>query len=361
MALTVTDATSDLTKPINGMFVQTLLRNAQKRCPYFMGTMPGNLQRHAGTATAVWRRIENLTAVTSALSEVTTAAYMQSRTPVDATFTGYAATVSKYGNFIILNEEVDLFNFTGQMDKLMEIMGINAGESLNKLQRNVAEGNLTAVYAGAAASTGAVVQACGINSVRSVINTLDKNSARTFTPMVNATQNIGTTPLLPAYWGLTHPDVAADIALLPGFKGVETYAGNTNVAMGEFGAITLAGRACRFISSEDATATANAGGSVTGTGLNSTGGSLIDIYYTCIYGQDCLGSLGFGDQYSDGSFMAGDSLGPVEIIYKPIGSGGTSDPYNEIGTLAWKAWHAGKLLNANWGRCIISGSTKLNV
>jgi hypothetical protein len=35
-------------------------------------------------------------------------------------------------------------------------------------------------------------------------------------------------------------------------------------------------------------------------------------------------------------------------IYHPPGSSGIFDPYNEMASLAWKAWFAAKILNANW-------------
>lgn len=358
MALTVSATDSELPKPVNTIFKQTLLRNAKVRAPYFMGTQPGNVEKNRGTATCTWRRIENLSASTSALSELTgNASYMQGRTPAALSVTDVTATVSKYGNFVILNEEADLFNFNGQMDKIMEVIGINAGQSLNQLQRNVAEDNLTLVQASGDSSDGTTDSAITLNDIKKVVNTLDKNSAMTFSPMTMGSTNIGTTPMLPAFWGLTHPDVAIDIAGLSGFKSVETYAGQVSTAMGEFGALTVAGRSVRFISSEDASVDADAGATLGSTGLNGT--SSVDLYTTVIYGQDAIGSVGFGEQYPDGSFHAGDELGPVDLIVKPLGSGGTSDPYNEIATIAWKAWHTGAILNPAWGRGVRSGATAL--
>lgn len=359
MALTISATDSELPKPVNTIFKQTLLRNAKVRAPYFLGTMPGELQKNRGTATCTWRRIENLSASTSALSELTTtASYMQGRNAAALSVTDYTASVSKYGNFVILNEEADLFNFNGQMDKIMEVIGINAGQSLNQLQRDIGEDNATLVYAGGNTSDGDTDSKITLSAIRKVVNTLDKNSALTFTPMTTGSTNIGTTPMLPAYWGLTHPDVAIDIANLAGFKSVETYAGQVSTAMGEFGAITVAGRAVRFISSEDASVDADAGATKSGTGLNGT--SDVDLYTTLIYGQDYIGSVGFGEMYPDGTFQAGDDLGPIDLIVKPLGSGGTSDPYNEISTVAWKGYHTGKILNPGWGRGIRSGSTALN-
>jgi len=358
MALTISATDAELPKPVNVVFQQTLLRNAKVRAPYFLGTNPGELEKKRGSATVSWRRIENLSASTTALSELTGAAsYMQGRDSAALSVSNVTATVSKYGNFVILNEEADVFNFNGQTDKIVEVLGINAGQSLNQLQRNIAEDNLTLIQASGDTSDGTTDSAITLNDIKKVINTLDTNSAITFTPMTTGSTNVGTAPILPAFWGITHPDVAVDIAGLSGFKGVETYAGQTNTVMGEFGTLSVAGKAVRFISTEDASVDADAGATLGSTGLNGT--SSVDLYTTVIYGQDCIGSVGFGQTFPDGTFMAGDDLGPVELIVKGLGSGGSSDPYDEIMTMAWKAWHTGAVLNSNWGRGIRSGATSL--
>lgn len=358
MPLTISATDTELPKPVNAVFQQTLLRNAKPRAPYFAGTVPGVLQKQRGSATVTWRRIENLSAATGGLSELTsTAAYMQGRSAAALSVTNINATASKYGNFVILNEEVDLFNFPEQFAKILEIIGDNAGKSLNILQRDVAEDNVTLVNAGAVASDGLIASKITLKTVQIVINTLDKNSARSFTPMTTGALQIGTVPINMGYWGLCHPDVAIDIAALSGFTSIEKYAGQTQTVLGEFGTLTVAGKAVRFISSEDA-------GVDTGTGANGSDSSGLngtadatDLYTTVIYGKDAIGSVGLGVQYADGIFRVGDDLAPVDVIVKT--EGGTSDPFDEIKTVAWKAWHTGALLNGNWARGIRSGATDL--
>ncbi|MCH8136772.1 MAG: N4-gp56 family major capsid protein, partial [Proteobacteria bacterium] len=283
MALTISATDSELPKPVNAVFQQTLLRNAKPRAPYFVGTLPGILAKQRGSATVTWRRIENLAAATNALSELTsTASYMQGRSSAALSVTNVSATAAKYGNFVILNEEVDLFNFPEQFAKILEVIGINAGKSLNILQRNVAEDNVTLVFAGNVASDGLVGSIITLNSVKTVINTLDKNSATTFTPMTTGALQIGTVPVNMGYWGLCHPDVAIDIAGLTGFTSIEKYAGQTETVLGEFGTLTVAGKAVRFISSEDAGVDAGAG--VNGSdssGLHGTADAH-DLYTTVI-------------------------------------------------------------------------------
>ena len=358
MPLTISATDTELPKPVNAVFQQTLLRNAKPRAPYFAGTVPGVLQKQRGSATVTWRRIENLSAATGGLSELTnTAAYMQGRSAAALSVTNINATASKYGNFVILNEEVNLFNFPEQFAKILEIIGDNAGKSLNILQRDVAEDNVTLVNAGAVASDGLIASKITLKTVQIVINTLDKNSARSFTPMTTGALQIGTVPINMGYWGLCHPDVAIDIAALSGFTSIEKYAGQTQTVLGEFGTLTVAGKAVRFISSEDA-------GVDTGTGANGSDSSGLngtadatDLYTTVIYGKDAIGSVGLGVQYADGIFRVGDDLAPVDVIVKT--EGGTSDPFDEIKTVAWKAWHTGALLNGNWARGIRSGATDL--
>lgn len=357
MALDISATDTELQKPVNVMFQQMLLRNARARAPYFAGTAQGVLSEHGGTATIKWRRIENLTPTTTALSELTgTAAYGQGRNSVTASFTDITATVQKFGQFYILNEEVDLFNFNGQGAKLVETLAISAGRSLNQLQRNVAEDNATLIRAGGAASDGAVTDRIELTNIRNAVNTLNRNSATTFTPQAEGENVVGTSPILPAYWGICHPDVAVDIANLSGFISVERYAGQVATVLGEFGTIGTAGQAVRFVQTEDASIDTGTGGS--NSALRQTSSS-VDLYTTVIYGQDALGSVGLGREQPDGIYRAGDQLGTVALIVKELGSGGASDPFNEVMTMAWKAWHAGAVLNGNWLRGIRSGATSL--
>ena len=128
--------------------------------------------------------------------------------------------------------------------------------------------------------------------------------------------------------------------------------------MGEFGTFSLAGHAVRCISSEDAGVDANAG-ATGGTSVRETTANA-DLYTTLIYGQDAIGSVGLGEQYTDGIYRAGDSLEPVDVIVKTPQATGTSDPYNEISTVAWKAWHTGAILNPAWVRGIRSAASDLS-
>ena len=93
--------------------------------------------------------------------------------------------------------------------------------------------------------------------------------------------------------------------------------------------------------------------------LHTTTGNA-DLYNTIIYGMDALGSVGLGMRHTDGIYRAGDNTGGWEMIFKERGSAGAGDPFNEISTLAWKAFFAGAVLNANFSRAIRVAATKLD-
>lgn len=359
MAQTISATDVELTKPVNAVFQQTFLRRAQQTCPYFTGTAPGQLNKMQGTSTIKWRRIEQETPSTTALTELTTtASFMMARDADTPTFTDVTANVAKYGQFYIVNEEVDLYNPNGTTDELVAVLGESAGRSLNQLMRDIMEDNSTQRYAANVASTGAVHAIMVVGDLNRVINELSVNAARPFTAIGGGSQNVGTVPILPSFWALCHPDVAYDVAGLTGFQSVEKYAAFASIAPGEFGYYSRAGFGVRFIQSQDASKDAATGAALSGADLNTQSG-LTTTYATVVFGQDAFGSVGLGKKHTDGTYMAGDNTGGWEMIFHPRGSGGISDPFNEVGTLAWKAFFAGAVLNSAWSRSIRTGATNL--
>lgn len=355
--MTVTDTTV-IQKPINAMFTRRFLERAQYKTHYFMGTDPASLQKHAGTATALWRRIEHLTVSTTALSELTAETY-PTRTGVTPTVTDVQKAVSKYGTHILLNEEADVFNFNGTTVELLDVLADNAGRTVNQIVRNEMEDNSTIVYSGGASdgNTNAVVTAATLNNV---INTLQRNVADTFLAMTRGSVNVGTVPILAAYYGICHPDVAYNVSQITGFTSVEKYAGQVSVMPGEFGYYGLAGIGIRFMTTPDASVDAGLGASGAGAAtLRTTSGDNADLYSTVIYGRHAVGTLGLGKEVPTDAGDVGRKMAVCEIINKPFGSAGTADPLNEYSTMGWKAWCAAKILNGNWIRTIRSAATDL--
>jgi N4-gp56 family major capsid protein len=356
MALLQSNFASTVQAPVNFVLMETLLSAARKRLPYFNGTLPGALEKAQGAASVKWRRIENLTAVTSTLSENTegtTPACGFGRSTVRPTITDIVVAIAKYGNGISTTEEIDLFNVNSNSAALMDTLGANAGESLNTVMRDVFTNGATtivrngfAVTAGTPAGTySSVASSISVNDIKNVVNQLNRNSAMKFTPAAFGSVNVGTSPIRQSYYGICHVDVEEDIRLLTGFIPVEQYGGYTETEPGEFGALG----GVRWCSTEIAPVVSDGSTeSAVATSFQGSSALLHHVYRSVIYGREAIGSIGLGEQHAKEIYMMYDRVPTVEVIQHKPGSSGVADPFNENGTLTWKAWFAGKVLNANW-------------
>jgi N4-gp56 family major capsid protein len=355
--------TTEIAGPVNVQFQVSLLRRAKALCPHFVGSKPATVTSHGNTFTAKWRRYEHLTPTTTPLAEITGSVAFPTRTSVQPSVTDITATVQKFGNFMFLNEEVDLINISAQGNELAEVLGENAGRSLNRLQRNELEDNSTTILAGAqtTASNIGTLGATGTitrTTLARAVNELNRQDAMKFLAMTTGSTNVGTAPVRESYWAINHPDVTEDIRLLTGFNSVETYAGQTQTAQGEYGHVG----GIRFVESTESTIDASAGASST-TSATADGrqtSARFDLYNTVVLGREAVGSLGLDANHVSEIYRTGDSLPAVMMISHAKGSAGSADPLNEVGSVGWKSWHAAKILNGNWIRNIRSVASRLS-
>ena len=353
MALLQSNFASTVPAPVNFVLMEQLLSAARKRLPFFNGTLPGTLEKGKGAASVKWRRIENLDPVTTALtenSEGTTPAFGFGRNTVRPTITDITAAISKFGNGISTTEEIDLFNVNSNTLSLMDTLGANAGESLNTLMRNIFDATTVLVRFGTqdaavlATPLSSVAKSISLNDIQFSVNALNRNSAMRFTPSAFGSTNVGTVPIRQSYYGICHVDVEEDIRGLNGFIAVEQYGGYTETEPGEFGAVG----GVRWCSTEIAPILTGQSTESAVTGqFRNTGSAGVttvqhDVYATYIYGREALGTIGLGENHAKEIYMMYDRVPTVEIIQHKPCSSGVADPFNENGTLVWKAWFAGR-------------------
>ena len=348
MAIVLTTSTSDLPGEVNNVYVRGLLSAARKVLPFFNGTRPGTLDKKKGSATVLWRRIENLAAVTTALTQASpgsTVAFGIGRTTVRPTYTNISKAVAKYANGITLAEEIDLFNIDSDTMALMDVLGANAGESLNSVARLEFDNASQVRYASGAANKSAVVAEMLTNDVKWAVNKLQRNSAMKLFPMGTGSTNVNTSTVRASYFGINHPDVEIDIRAITGYVGVEQYGGYTETLVGEHGAVG----GVRWVTTEIAPIETGAGTTSTSNVFRGTSVDTNDVYTSYVYGKDAIGTVGLGAAFGTSvKTMDENRDKPIEIIYHKPGSSGIADAFNEIGQVSWKAWHATKILNGNW-------------
>ena len=350
MATVVTTNATYLTQPVNYVLMKGLLQAARKKLPYFNGTLPGDLIKNGGSSSVKWERINNLAATTTALGEVVgNSAFLFGRQLVTPTYSYVVATAAKYGNAIQVTEEVDLFNVNTRSARLMDTLGANAGESLNTICKGEYDNATQIRYcnnaAGGTTATSLVTSKMATTDLQYAVNTLNTQAAMPFTPMATGSRNIGTNPIRASYYGICHVDAEEDIRNMTGFVPVETYGGYTETMPFEFGHVN----GIRWCSTQVATVNKSSG-KKTATGYRGSSTILNDVYASYVYGKEAIGTVGLGNMHASNSYEMYNPKNPpaVEVIFKPVGSAGAGDPYNEVASLAWKSWFVAKILNTGW-------------
>lgn len=354
MALLVS-STSYVALGVNFQMMKGLLSAARKRLPFFNGTLPGALEKNGSTASVKWERIDNLAPSTTALGQIdgTSSSVFFGRSTVTPNVSNVSVAMAKYGNAILLNEELELQQMNFRAARFLDNLGANAGESLNLLMQTAFDSATQIRYAtgvaGGGANDSAVTSKLLVSDIQFCVNKLDRASAMRFTSAAYGSQNVGTSPIRSSYYGICHPDVKEDIRGMTGFQDVSAYGGYTETMPYEIGAVG----GVRWCDSEIipiSTSITGATTAVNGQILrgNSVNGGF-DVYSSYIYGKEAVGSVGLGNMHATTSYEMYDPKNPpaVDVVYKPLGTVG-QDLYNEVSSLSWKAWFAGKILNANW-------------
>lgn len=360
-----TTVAGEITAPVNVVYKREFLEEAYPWCVYFEGSKPAVIGESMGSFTAKWRRINNLSPSTTALSEITNATNVPFplRATVTPTVTDITATVQKYGQSLYITEEVDLVNYNGYTGELNRALAVAAGRSLNQLQRNELEDNLSAVYASGVNGAANIANAISLNDIIGTVNWIARNNGLPFTDRTGGSGNENTSPIPPCYLGFTHVDVEEDIRGLPGFQAAESYMSQTELYRQEFGRV---GRV-RFLSSTESSIDTNTGVAVGTTGLRNTG-TKIDVYNTVIIAQNAHGSLGLNRAHPTDVFQSGKNApASVQLLSSPR-SVSIVDTLAELATMSYKTWHAAKVISkldgsnvTMWGRCIRSGATNISV
>lgn len=252
-----------------------------------------NIPKRKG-ATTNFRRLNNLTVVTTALTEGVTP------DGVNLDISAINATVSEYGNWTKISEFINMTGFDPLLTEVSGLMGENAGESIDTIVRDIAAAGTNVVYANGKASRITVAAADKITAldILKVRRTMRRNKVK---PIRLPGGGMG-------YVALVHPDVAMDLMQTSEWISQNTYVDTKNREEGMLGKMY----GIYFMEVDNGVKFAGAG---------ATGA---DVFATVFLGR---GAYGIPD--IEGSVKP-------EIIVHPAGSGGTADPLNQFNTIAWK-------------------------
>lgn len=252
-------------------------------------------------------RYSNLSAITSALSDGTVPSgdTLQS--------TQITARPTQYGNYVALSDMLILEAIDPIIKNAMDVLGYQAGLSLDTIIRNTLDGNMTNQFANGAVSEVTTSAVCNMVEFRKAAKAL---------------KLLGVDEIDDCYGSLIHPATEFDLLSetnVGGFLDITKYTSAEPAKKGEIGKAF----GVRFMRAPNVK---------TGTGASSA-----VTYHNWVFGQEGYGLV-------DIEGMA------LKTYVKQLGSSGVSDPLDQISTVGWKFSHITKVLDANRGIMVVGTS-----
>lgn len=284
-----------------------------------------------------FRRYGSLAVNTTQLTEgVTPAGKVLSSTEI-------TATMGQYGDFVTITDQLIDMGLDPILVEAGEILGDQAGLSLDTIYRAVLLAGTSVRYADGVASRATIVKTIQVSDIQSVVRNLEQSNARKIRTMIAPTVKVSTTPIRPGFIAITHTDCRQDFENLEGFIPVEKYSSQKDVMEEEIGEI----KGVRVLATTNAGIVPDAGGSAATNGLvYTTADTACDVYQTIVLAKDAYGIIPL-------------QQGNIENIVKKAKDSGTEDPLNQRSTSGWKAYTTAKILNDNYLIRIEHGVTAL--
>lgn len=262
-----------------------------------------------------FRRYSRLSANTTPLTEGVTPSGTQ------LSVTDISSTVAQYGDYITLTDVVQFSTLDPILTETNDLLGEQAGNSLDQVCRDVIIAGSTIQYASTATARDEVTSSMKLTKqeIREAVRTLQGNDAAKVTKMVDASTGFNTSPLNACYVGIISENTLYDLKNESGWVPVEEYSMKKDLMEGEVGKIDDV----RFVMTTNAKI------------FSGEGAGSIDVHGTLIMAADYYGI----------SRISGEAM---KNIIKPLGSGGTADPLDQRGTSGWKATFVATRLNENF-------------
>lgn len=277
-----------------------------------------------------WRRYESLPRATAPLAEGVVPGGRQ------ITYTDITATLEQFGDYVEITDVIKDTHEDPVLQEMSKRCGEQAAETIEVIRFNVLKAGTNVYYTGTATSRATLAATINRTVLHKVVRGLKKNKAREITSIIAASAKIATEPVAPAFFGLAHTDLAADIQAITGFTPVEKYADSSKAMPGEIGKVL----GVRFICSALFEAWLSAATSTSVTtflagGVVPTAAANPDVYPVLVIARDAYAIVplqGFN------SVDVG-VVNPAKVI---------GDPMGQKGFVSWKTYQATAILNENW-------------
>lgn len=251
--------------------------------------------------------------------------------------TDFSATLFQLGDFCAVTDLAEMTVRDEVLNVAVDKLGKQAGYTVDSSIRDTAiAGTGNVIYANGT-TRGGLNTIIDSNDLDRLIRSMINNGARMMMKGSPAVSGEGTTPAMAGYPCIISPFLYYDLQNVSGFKPYGTY-GAAKAGEGFADEVGRYKNLVFFVApdaeSVGAGAKIFASGGATSSLVTNTAGTA-DVH-TC---------LAFGEEGLTEVPLDGESTG---TIMKPLGSAGTADPLNQVGTAGWKTTRAQLITNQNW-------------
>lgn len=301
--------TAQISQATTEYFNRRLLTKAEPYLLHNKWADIADIPRNSGTLIRR-RRYTLLTAATTPIVEGVTPDLQQ------LAVTNVDATVQEYGSGVLLTRKLLYTTQDPIIAEVNSLLGQNAGNSLDQINREELATVTTKQYASTATSTATVTSAMKLtkDEIMQAVRTLKNNNAMKITEMVNHDDGFNSSPIPASFIGLVHPNATYDLKQITGFVRVEEYGSQKAAFENEVGTLDEV----RFIESTNAKV------------RTAEGSGSIDVYSTIILAREAYMN----------SRIAGEGL---RFIVE--GPGSNADPFHQRTTMVWFATFVSQILN----------------
>ena len=301
--------TNDLSPEMKTFYDKALLKFAKPNLVHDQFAQKRNIPKNGGK-TIEFRRYSQLPKAMTPLTEGVTPDGQ------NLNVTTVTATVDQYGGYITLSDMLILTAIDNNLMEAIELLGDQAGRTLDTVTREVLCSGTNVLYAG------------GTVSATEDITTAMKLSVDDIKRAVRELK-VGLAKKINGYYvAIIHPDCVYDLMNDDEWINASQYAGSEQIFEGEIGKLY----GVRFVESTEAKI------------FEGDGASGINVYATLVMGANAYGTTNVEG-------------GGLQSIVKQLGSAGTADPLNQRATAGWKAIKTAEILYDDYLVRIESAST----
>lgn len=271
-----------------------------------------------------FRRYSQLAAATTALIEGVTPAGSS------LAVTDLTSTLAQYGDYVTLSDMVSLTNQDPIVTEATDVLGDQAGTTIDQIRRDVLVAGTNVAYANAVANRLALIAKITGPDLDKAIRYLKGQNAKFMKEGIPPGDSIGTGAIRKAFIAIIHPDVEFDVEAITGFRSVSDYPAQMGVMEDEIGSY----KNIRFVTSTNAKIWL-AGTTASTATMKAAGGAANDVYATLIFAAEAYGLTPLSGQ-------------AMNTYVKALGSSGSADPLEQRSTVGWKATTTTTILNQAW-------------